>query len=447
MSSSQDPDARIVITGMGIVSPIGIGVDPFWESLAARRSGIATTELPEHHGAPRNVGGEVTEFTEKTARKEWPKLLRKSIRVMCREIQLGVASALQAVEHAKLETATIDPGRFGVDFGANLMFSPPDVLKDPARACLDEGDPDHDFHYERWGNAGGNTDVKSGMSVMEPLWLLKYLPNMPGCHIGIAVDARGPNNSLVLEEASGNLVVGEAFRILQRGAADVMIAGTTGTRIHPIKATHAVMWDQLAEADDPPETWYRPFDARRMGQVLAEGAGSLILERETSARERGGTIYGTVLGAGSACVVDRQGTAQPRIAMAAAIRAALQDAGLQPEEIGHINAHGLGTTGSDREEAAAIGDVFGEHAANIPVTALKSYFGNAGSGCGVLELAGSVLGLLQGIIPATLNYESPDPDCPLNVVHGEHLSTENRTFLSINVTRRGQAGAVILRAE
>lgn len=446
MATSTD-SRNIVVTGLGIISPIGIGADAFWDSLAKGRSGIATLESMGYSAAPRNVGAEIKDFTEKTAKKEYLRQQRKSIKVMCREIQLGVASALQVVQHAGLDLESVDHERFGVDFGANLMLSPPEVLDEPARKCVDENDPDRTFHFERWGKAGANADRESGMAMMEPLWLLRYLPNMPACHIGIALAACGPNNSITLDEASGNLALGEAFRILQRGSADVMIAGVTGTRVHPVKTLHAAMWDELAEFDDPPGTWSRPFDATRRGQALGEGACSLLLEDEAKARARGATIYGRVLGAAASCVSNRSGKADRRGALVNVMRRALSDADLQPGDIGHINAHGLGSIDCDREEAAAISDVFGELASQVPVTALKSYFGNSGSGCGLLELAGSILALQHGVVPATLNYNTPDPECPLNVVRGEPRSVANKTVLSVNVTRMGQASAVIVEVD
>ncbi|MFQ5730661.1 MAG: beta-ketoacyl-[acyl-carrier-protein] synthase family protein [Planctomycetaceae bacterium] len=446
MATSMD-SRNIVVTGLGILSPIGIGADAFWDSLANCRSGVAKIGLMDYCGAPRNIGGEVKDFTVKTAKKDYLKQQRKSIKVMCREIQLGVASALQSVAHSGIDLEAIDHGRFGVDFGANLMLSPPDVLANPASVCVDNGDESRAFHFERWGRTGGNADAESGMAVMEPLWLLKYLPNMPGCHIGIAVDARGPNNSLTLAEASGNLALGEARRIMQRRAADIMIAGVTGTRLHPIKSLHAAMWDDLADFDDPPETWSRPFDARRNGEVLGEGACSLLLEDEAAATARGATIYARILGSGASCVADRTGTPDRRQALVNAMQSAFRDADLQPDDIGHIHAHGLSSVDCDREEAAAIVDVFGGPGTQPPVTALTSYFGNCGSGCGLLELAGSILALRRGVVPATLNYEKPDPDCPLNVVRGEPRSVANKTVLNINVTRMGQASASIARVD
>ncbi|MCH8829274.1 MAG: beta-ketoacyl-[acyl-carrier-protein] synthase family protein, partial [Planctomycetes bacterium] len=298
------------------------------------------------------------------------------------------------------------------------------------------------------GKAGGSSTETTGMDRMEPLWLLRYLPNMPACHIGIAADARGPNNSITLDEASGNLALGEAARVIERGAAETMIAGTTGTRLHPVKTLHAALWDKLAESSDPPETWCRPFDKNRNGQVLGEGACSFILEEESQARGRGATIFGTIVGFGSSCVGGRESREEgQRLALANAMRAALRDAQLQPHEIGHLNANGLGTIEADRAEAAAIRDVFGGYADELPVTALKSYFGNAGSGCGTLELAGSLLGLSHGVVPATRNYSVPDPQCPLNIVRGDCLPHTNRIAINVNVTRIGQASALIVAAD
>lgn len=324
------------------------------------------------------------------------------------------------------------------------MCSPPDVLQDSCWSCTDSDDPDHKFHFDRWGKSGQNADHDSGMTHMEPLWLLRYLPNMPACHIGIYADARGPNNSITQDAASGNLVLGEALRVIQRDAADIMIAGSTGTRLHPIKTLHAALWDQLANESGSPKTWCRPFDLNRAGQVLGEGACSLILEEETHARNRGATIYGTILGVGASSVADKTGRANTRQALMNAMRAALRKAGLNPEQIGHINAEGLGEREADIAETRAIQDVFGEYASSIPVTAMKSILGNSGSGNGSMELAGSLLGLQEGIVPATLNYDTPDPECPLNIVHGEPLATKNKIVLNISFTRIGQASAAIV---
>lgn len=437
MSDSTAPARQTVVTGVGIMSPIGIGADAFWDSISNRRSGVAPFEICGYTAAPQNAGGEVRDFTDSAAKKGYLKSVRKSIKVMCREIQLGVASAMQALEHSGLNLDEIDHHRMGVDFGANLMFSPPEVLQDAAWRCVTEGDESRAFHYDQWGQVG--------LAAMEPLWLLRYLPNMPACHIGIAADARGPNNSITQDEASGNLVMSEASRIIERGHADVMISGTTGTRVHPVKTMHVSMWDQLASNPGSPATWCRPFDRDRSGEVVAEGSCSFILEDESHAVARGAKIYGRILGGGASCVIDRAGNADLRRALALAAVRAIADAGLEPGDIGHVNAHGCGDRERDAAEAAAILDVFGSDT-NIPVTAVKSYMGNSGSGSGPIEVAASLLALQHGVIPATLNYSSPDESCPIRVVSDEPLTTDNKVFLKLSVTRIGQASAIVVSA-
>jgi 3-oxoacyl-[acyl-carrier-protein] synthase II len=438
MSSTPAESREVVITGIGVVSPVGIGVDRFWESLSAGRSGVRHGSFFPGFAAPGGVGAEVSDFTDESARKVYLKEQRKNLKAMCREIQLGVASALLALDDARVNLDEIDHDRLGVEFGANLMLSPPDVLAEACYACCDEGaEGTTEFRSTRWG--------KTGLEKLEPLWLLRYLPNMPACHISISADARGPSNSLTLDDASGNTVIGEARRIIQRDDADVMIVGVTGTTMHPIKTLHLALWDDLARTPEEPEKRARPFDLNRSGRVVAEGSCSFILEERRHAQQRGAKILGRVLGTGSSCVSDSRHAENHRMALANAMRAALKDAGLRPDQVGHINAHGLGTRELDIAEAKAIIDVFGEDLGRrIPVTAPKSFLGNSGAGSGLLELAASVVGLAHGVIPYTLNYETPDPACPLNIVSKMPLPTSNMIVLNINVTRVGQAAAAIV---
>jgi 3-oxoacyl-[acyl-carrier-protein] synthase II len=423
---------RVVITGAGIVSPIGIGRDEFWDGIAAGKSGVSKIDLLSGSALPGHVAGECKEFTDSSAKKQYLTAQRKSIKVMCREIQLGVASAHLALANSELDIAAIDHERLGVDFGANQMFSTPDVLSEGVFRC----DEDRKFNFDRWGD--------EGLAGMEPLWLLKYLPNMPACHIGIHADARGPNNSLTLAEASGNSAMGEAFGIISTGRADMMLAGSTGSRIQPTKCLHAALWDEMASYEDAdPATWSRPFDASRRGQVAGEGACTFVFEEEEHAKARGASIFGEVLSQASCCAINIDGTPRIKDALVGAISKALQRAGVSPSDIGHINAHGLGGTQADIDEALAIHEVFGAAASTVPVTAFKSAIGNSGAACGTLELAASLIGLQNGVIPATLNYSTPDENCKLNIVHGEPLKTDNKLFLTVNVTAFGQAAALV----
>lgn len=436
--SSSASDRDVVITGIGVVSPLGLDLETFWQAIAAGRSGIHRTDMFQGLAAPDQVGGAIEEFTEEAARKVYLKEHRKNLKAMCREIQLGVASAMLAVQHSQLDLKTINHERLGVEFGANLMLSAPDILSPACGACSEN--PQHEFHFAEWG--------AQGLPKMEPLWLLRYLPNMPACHISIVADARGPSNSLTLDDASGNTVIGEAQRILLRNAADVMITGGTGTTLHPIKTLHLALWHDLATTPAEPERRARPFDRDRGGRVVAEGACSFILEDRGHAQARNARIWGHILGTGGSTVTERDGRPKYREALAQAMRVALKNAGVSPEEVGHVNAHGLGTKDVDLCEALAIHDVFGDDLGRrVPVTAPKSFLGNSGAGSGTLELAASLVALSHGVIPATLNYEHPDPEMPpLNIVTGHPRPAANKVVLNVNVSRIGQASAAVVEA-
>ncbi len=419
-----------VVTGMGIVSPIGIGLAPFAESLRAGRSGLAPVTLYKGIQTPGAIGGEVKDFTDESMKKNWLKDQRKWIKVMCREIAMGSASATLALTDSGLDLENIERHRLGVEFGANLMFFMPDQMGDACKACTDAGG---EFQYDLWG--------ETGMPKMEPLWLLKYLPNMPACHIAINADARGPSNSLTLDEASANATAAEALSVLRRGAADAMIVGTTGTRIHPSKGVHAMQWDQVGFDPVHPELSCKPFDSERSGQVVSEGAATLILETAEHATARGARVYGRLIAGTSSCASDRSGNPLPKLALVNAMRAALRQAGMTAAEIGHINAHGLGARVADQDEADAIREVFGD--LKVPVTAFKGYYGNSGASSGSIDLVATLIGLQEGILFPALGSKTLDPRCGLDLVMGQPRKIENKSFMKLSYTRRGQASVLI----
>ena len=434
MSTSSARD--VVITGIGIFSPVGIGRENFWSGISSGKTGIQKVQLLPFIGTPDCVGGEVRDFNDESAKKIYLKSLRKSLKVMCRDIQLGVAAAIQAMEDAGLSPGSVPADRLGIDFGANLMSSPPEVLVGGVMKSLSEQNGSPEFDFDKWG--------PEGLRGMEPLWLLCYLPNMPGCHIGIALDARGPNNSITHDEASGCLAIAEAANIIRRDRADVMVTGVTGTRLQIAKACQYSRWDTLAAG--PAETRCRPFDRDRSGEVLAEASCTLILEAREHAEARGARILGTVLGCGASTVAGRDGTVDEATAVYQAATAAAGNAGIAAADIGHVNAGASGHPQRDQLEAAGIRRFLGSSADTVPVTAIKSYMGSSGSGAGLCEIAASLLGLQQGVVPKTLNYSHSDPTAPLNVVHGQHLPVTNRTFLKTSVTRMGQASAVVIQS-
>jgi len=432
----SEKQRRVVITGMGLISPLGNTKESLWDHLRHGRSGATRFEgvLPQQ--VQVNVAAPAADFTghiDQFGELEKPqsKAIRKALKMMCRESQMAVAAAQLALSDAGIRPGSIDPERMGAVFGSDYMLTLPEEFAAGISKCSDSGSG---FEFGRWG--------EEGLEEMTPLWLLKYLPNMPASHVAIFNDLRGPSNSLTHREASSNLAVGEAYRTIVRGSADRMLAGATGTRIHPMKAVHAVQSEQLAIGNGDPTQASRPFDAQRQGMVLGEGAGVVVLEELEAAQSRGATVLAEVVGEASSFCASARLIANRRQALANAMRGALSGASHSTGDVGHIHAHGLATESCDEEEAAAIGEVFGDR--RVPVLAAKSYFGNLGAGSGLVELIASVMSLSQNGSFATLNYEYPDSRCPLAVVT-DGQTPPGDSFINVSVTPQGQAAAVLVR--
>jgi len=414
---------EVVITGIGVVSPIGIGNDAFWTSLCEGRSGVRSLGLFNGSDLPATIGAQVFDLhPERYVRP------RKALKVMSRDIQLAFVAADLACSDADLHSRPVDPERLGIVFGADMMTCDLDEMVDAYRRCM----PDGKFDFTLWG--------KRALAEMFPLWMLKYLPNMPACHIGIAHDARGPNNSLTLGEVSSLSAMAEAIRVIERGQADAMIAGGTSSRLHPAVWSRRRI-DYPSQRRHDPAGASRPFDADRDGMVHGEGAGAFVLEDRQHAEARGARILARVLG--YAGTFEPRGRGEPLrgLAIRAAIRRALAEARLQPADVGHVNAHGLSTIPDDRIEAQAIRETLGD----VPVTAPKSFFGNLSAGTGAVEMAVSALAVQKGLVPHTLNYERPDPDCPVNVIQGRPMEIAQPVALVLNHSRVGQSVAMIIR--
>lgn len=432
-------DRRVVITGMGLISPLGHSPDELWSALKAGESGIKLLEsIPTEH-FPSDFGGECKRFDGSisnfgTLEKKLQRSIKKALRLMCRDIQLGVAAAQLAIADSGLEQGSFDPERAGTLFGSDYIITSPVEFTTGVQNCMEDGK----FDFANW--------AENGLTKVEPLWLLKYLPNMPASHVAIFNQLRGPSNSITVREASANLAIAEATTIIKRGSADIMIAGSTGSRIHPLRTVHLALQEQLADretsaAGGDPGKASRPFDVDRTGVVLGEGAGVLILETLESAESRGATIYGEVAGYGSSSVASREGVADYKTALCNVIHGALETSGLNPENVGHVHAHGQSSIKCDQQEAAAINEILGER----PVTAAKSYMGNLGGGCGVVETIASIMSMNnQELFPA-LNCENLDPNCPISLVR-ENGTPAGKSFINLNITPQGQASSVAIKA-
>ena len=442
---SVAPGRRVVITGMGVVCPLGLALEDLWTGLIEGRSGVGPLDafpcagLPLSHAAEaRAFTGDIDNFGPLEGERK--KAIRKGLKVMCRESQMAVAAAQRALHHSGLFTAdaqndSVQPERFGCVFGSDYMLTLPEDFTASVAKCRGTNGQ---FEFARWA-----TD---GMPQLTPLWLLKYLPNMPASHIAIYNDLRGPSNSLTLREASGHLAIGEATATIQRGAADIMVVGATGTRVHPMKTVHALQCEQVAldaACSNDPTQWSRPFDRQRKGMVLGEGAAVLILEELGHAKARAAPIFGEILGhaARNAGIAGGVGLKQKSLALA--MRRALSMANISVADLSHIHAHGQSTVVGDREEALALHEVLGPAADSIPIVAAKSHFGNLGAGSGLVECVASLLAVQHGELFPLLNYEEPDPDCRIRPAR--RGDRPGNVFISSAVTPQGQAGSVVIR--
>jgi 3-oxoacyl-[acyl-carrier-protein] synthase II len=266
------------------------------------------------------------------------------------------------------------------------------------------------------------------------------LPNMIASHISIAQDARGPNNTIHQAEVSGLLAVSEAASVIQRGMADVMMAGGASSLMHPFDFIRRWVMGTMSPRRDDPETIVRPFDACRDGQVWSEGAAVLVLESRRHADARGAKVLARLLGCASTCEPIRGYGQFSGEGLCRAMQQAMARGGLAPSDLGHVNARGLSTPLADRIEAQCLHRTLPD----VPVTALKGYFGNLGAAGASLELAASVLSLSEGLVPAIRNYDKPDPECPIPVIHGSARPSSAAAAMNVTWTSAGQSTAVAL---
>jgi 3-oxoacyl-[acyl-carrier-protein] synthase II len=420
------PSRDVVITGMGCVCPLGVGSAALWSALAEGTSGVGWLEELRGVDSPYRFAARIKDFDAKLYVQP-----RKTIKVMCQEIQTAFASAGMAMEQAGLAAGTIDPDRMGVVMGSEMLYGDLRDLTEVYQHCMTHGE----FEWVRWG--------EYAFKDLFPLWMLKYLPNMAACHMSIAHDARGPNNSIVEGGASSLLAIAEAASYIERGVADAMMAGGSGS-LASFSCVPFRGWKHLSKWDGDPAGASRPFDARRSGLVLGEGAAMFILEAREIAERRGAKILARIAGYASRFEPPANPWAQRTgRAIEQSITAALAAAGLKAEDIGHVNAHGDSSIDQDKQEARAIRNTLGD----VPVIALKSYFGDLSAGSGAVEMAGSLLALANGQLPPTLNYEHPDPLCPLNVVHCQLQPVEKPAALLLNQSNTGQAAAIVVVKE
>ncbi|HEY1683245.1 MAG TPA: beta-ketoacyl-[acyl-carrier-protein] synthase family protein [Tepidisphaeraceae bacterium] len=427
---------RVVITGIGIVSPIGIGTKNFWDALLAGKSGIGRATHFDPSGLPCHLAGQVPEYR---INDFVPKSYRKATKVMARDIELAVIAADDAFKDSGLqskaytENPSFDSQRFGCNIGAALISAD---LKELTAAMATAADQDR-LDLKQWGT--------TGMQQLTPLWLLKYLPNMLACHVTIVHELMGPSNTITCQDASSHLAIGEAFRTIQRGDADLAICGGAESRVNHMGMIRQCLLNRLTtDGDANPAQAVKPFDAAASGTVIGEGGGLFILEEYERAQKRGAKIYAEVVGFGAS--QDTYNIVDPDpsgVSYGKAITKALADARVSASDVDLLIPHGLGIKDHDRAELNALSNAFGAHLAEIPIATIKSQIGNLAAGSGV-DAATAVLAMHHGVIPAALNTKHIVEERKLNVASAPRQKKSSVAVSSV-YSLGGQNAALVFK--
>ncbi|MHB1892407.1 MAG: beta-ketoacyl-ACP synthase II [Candidatus Dormibacteria bacterium] len=400
MSDSMRMGVGVAITGMGLVTPIGTGIEQVWEGLSTGRSGIGPITHFDASDYPTRIAGEVHDFDPERY------MDRKTARHVARYGQLALAAARMAVEDSGLKPEAMDPDEVG-------------VVVSSAAGGMDE--------IER----ADHMLIERGVSRISPFMAPMMITDMAAGLIAIELHAGGPNYAVVSACASSAHALGDAAEVIRRGDAVAMIAGGAEASLTPLLMGAFCQMSAMSRRNQDPQAASRPFDRQRDGFVMSEGAVVMVLEDTEHARRRGAHIWGEILGSGSSADMYHFTAPDPEGRGAArAMRVALRKAGLAPEQVGYINAHGTSTSLGDIAETLAIKEVMGEHAATVAVSSTKSMTGHLLGAAGAMEAAACVLAMDRSLLPPTINLEHPDPRCDLDYVPNRARSAEVQVALS-----------------
>ena len=377
---------RVVITGLGVVTPIGIGIDKFWSGLKKGQNGVSRITHFDPTGYRSHMAAEVKNFEP----ANW--IDEKSIDRMDRFVHFAMASSDMALNDAGLKTFAFDGNRAGVIIGSGIGGA----------NAIQEGN--FNLHQK-------------GPKAINPFLVSKTLINMAACMVSITYGLKGHLSAPSVACSTGANAIGDSFRIIQRGDADIMLAGGTEACINPLPFAGFCATRSMSTQNDCVEKASRPFDKNRDGFVMGEGAGVVVLERHEHALSRDARIYAEIIGYGNAADAFHFTAPEPGgDGMIRVMRLAMNDAGIDPQEIKYINAHGTSTVLNDKIESEAIMKVFGDYSENLKISSIKSMIGHLLAAAGSTEFASTVMSVHTGKLPPTINYEEPDPDCPLDYV-------------------------------
>jgi 3-oxoacyl-[acyl-carrier-protein] synthase II len=414
MARQRNMSERIVVTGLGAITPLGLTVKETWEGLVAGKSGVGPVTQFDASSFPTRIAGEVKGFDPKQY------INFKEARRMARCSQLAVATAQEALTDAGLSLPFADEERVGVLLGTTI-------------GGMEQVEQ------------GLRTLWNRGLSRVKPFAVAAGVPNMPAHHISQAFQARGYNSTISVACASGTQAIGEAAEVIRRGAADVMISGGVEAMICEVPFAGFAAMRAISTRNEEPEKASRPFEAHRDGFVIAEGCALLILESMEQALARGARIYAELLGYG--CSSDAYHMAAPdptATGPVLAMRWALENAGVEIADVDYINAHGPGTPLGDAAETKAIKTLFSERAYEVPISSTKSMIGHALGGAGAIEALACTLTIRDNVIHPTINYETPDPECDLDYVPNVARSAQVTFVLSNSFGLGGQNACLVL---
>jgi 3-oxoacyl-[acyl-carrier-protein] synthase II len=424
----DDMKRRIVVTGIGCVTPIGSTIQELQVNLYAGRIGVGKLTLFDATHFPVRIAAEVRDWDLSHVGEDpirWQHCPRQTA--------FALGAGLQAAHHAGIRNSRIDPSRFGIYLGCGEPFEDFGTFTASIQNSRAGGVPE------------ANSFVPHTLRVFNPDTERELEPDMPAIHLGRMLNAQGPILNCISACVSSTQAIGEAARMIRQNEVDIMLCGGAHSTIHPFGVTGFQRLSALSTRNDNPEAAVRPFDADRDGFVIGEGAATFIIEELEHARRRGAEILGELTGYGSAQDAYRVTDSHPDgRGTTSALQRALASARLNPEDIDYINAHGTGTILNDRVETLAIKHAFGEHAWKVPVSSTKSMLGHATTACGAIELAVCLFSLQSGVIPPTVNHEKPDPQCDLDYVPRHAREVNCRHVLTNNIGFGGQNAALIV---
>ena len=421
---------RVVITGLGLMTPCGEGWQPFWQAALNAKSSIRSITQMSLNGFPSKFAGEIVDIDLSRLIKN-----RKSLKVMSKTIKLAVAASYFALEDAGLRLEEVNATRFGVSMGTGIINNDLDEIGTGIRQAVGSSGK---FEMQKFG--------QEGIRALFPLWFLKYLPNMPACHISITHGLKGPSNTITTSSAAGAQAIGEAYHVIQRGDADLILAGSADSKLNAMGISRFHLLGLLSQENHSPEHAYRPFDERHSGIVLGEGAGLVLLEEATHAEKRGAHIYGEIAGYGSSSDYNYDPRrSEDFTGKSRAMHRALQHASIHPEEIDAVLANGSGIPQEDIQEVKAVQDVFGKSAERLKVTAVKPITGHLIYGSGGVEFAAAILAIKENQIPPLAHFKKAAEKCMLPFVEKEPASVRVRSLLFNSFGFGGQNASLVVK--